>query len=127
MTIVNNTPHEINIIRPEDVKFDSNIRKFVVTSSEVTPLISIPSTGVLNAKINTVETNAIDDIPVFDKSIEGCDPIPDDGNLHVVSALYMAAARAAGLDISRLLLVADPVMSPNGKSFVGCRGLAKAF
>lgn len=124
--IINNTPHTVNIINPDDIHFDTSIRKWVA-EPDVTPIMSIPSSGVLNAKIDTVEATPIGDVPIFDKKINGCDSIPDDGNIHIVSALYMAAARAAGLDISHLMLVADPVMSEDGKTFIGCRGLAKAF
>lgn len=124
--MINNTPHPINIIDTNDVRFDSSIRKYVA-SAGTEPLVTIPSAGVLNAKISTVGAEAIDGIPVFDKVIEGCDPLPDDGEIHIVSALYASAAAKAGFDMSRIMLVADPVMSEDGKTFIGCRGLAKAF
>lgn len=57
------------------------------------------------------------------------DPLPELGpdDYVVVSALYASAVRATGGDTSRLLLVADPVMTPDGKTFLGCRGLAPVF
>ena len=126
MAIINNTPHAINVISPTDCHFDSTIRKWVA-SSDVTPQVVLESAGMLNAKIETKDAPSLDDIPMFDKEIVACDPIPDDGNFHVVSALYASAARKMGYDTSRLLLVADPVMSEDGKTFIGCRGLTGIF
>ena len=124
--IVNNTPHPVNVIDPKDITFDPTIRKYVA-AADTTPILTIPSSGVLNANISTVDSDPIDGIPVFDKCIGGCDPLPDDDNVHIVSALYASAAAKAGFDMSRIMLVADPVMSTDGKTFIGCRGLAKPF
>lgn len=124
--IINNTPHPVNIINAADIHFDPAIRKYVA-NTDVKPIITIPSAGVLNAKISTVDDDPVDGIPVFSKSIDGCDQLPDDGNIHIVSALYASAAAKSGMDMSRIMLVADPVMSTDGKTFIGCRGLAKAF
>lgn len=124
--MINNTPHAINVIDPKDIKFDPSIRKYVA-AADVKPIITIPSAGILNARISTVDAAAIDGIPVFDKKIDGCDPLPDDGEIHIVSALYASAAAKSGIDMNRIMLVADPVMSEDGKTFIGCRGLAKPF
>lgn len=124
--IVNNTPHNINIIDPKDCHFDSTIRKWVA-DPDVIPVMTIPSSGPLNARISTIDTDPIGNIPIFDKRIDGCDPLPDDDAVHVVSALYASAYLKGGGDPSRILLVADPVMSTDGKTFVGCRGLTKPF
>lgn len=124
--IINNTPHPINVINPEDIRFDATIRKYVAPAG-TEPVITIPSSGILNAKINTANTEPIEGIPCFDKEIINCDPLPDDGNIHIVSALYASAAAKAGMDMSRIMLVADPVMSEDGKTFIGCRGLTRPF
>lgn len=124
--IINNTPHPVNIIDSKDIHFDSAIRKWVA-AADIKPVISIPSSGVLNAKISTVDAGHVDGIPCFDKHIDGCDPLPDDGNVHIVSALFASAAAKSGMDMSRIVLVADPVMTPDGKTFLGCRGLTKPF
>lgn len=124
--IINNTPHDVNIIAPVDCRFDSSIRKWVADPG-VIPVVSIPSAGVLNADIITVDTNPIGNIPTFAKAIRGCDPLPNDGCIHIVSALFASAFLKGGGDPSRIMLVADPVMSPDGKSFIGCRGLTKPF
>ena len=124
--IINNTPHPINVINPEDITFNPDIRKYTAPAG-TEPAITIPSAGILNAKINTTSASPIEGIPCFDKEIVSCDPLPDDGNIHIVSALYASAAAKAGMDMSRIMLVADPVMSEDGKTFVGCRGLARPF
>lgn len=124
--LINNTPHAINIISPDDYHFDPNIRKYVADPT-TTPIITIPSSGILNAKINTSDAAPIDGVPCFDKDILSCDPLPDDGNIHIVSALYASAARKSGIDMGRIMLVADPVVTPDGKTFLGCRGLTAPF
>lgn len=126
--IINMTPHPINVISPDDITFDSTIRKWTAPAG-TTPIATIPSSGVLNAKIDTVSGDPIDGVPTFTKKIVGCDPLPTLGpdDFVIVSALFASAFRASGGDCSRLLLVADPVMTPDGKSFVGCRGLAPIF
>jgi hypothetical protein len=124
--IRNFTPHEVNIIRT--CTFSPEIRKYVAPEG-TTPDTTIPSEGMLNAKIDTVPGPEIDGIPTFTKKIVGCDPLPELGpdDFVIVSALYASALRATGGDTCKLLLVADPVMSPDGKTFLGCRGLAPIF
>lgn len=124
--IINNTPHPIHIISADDIHFDATLRKWVAPDG-TKPIITIPSSGVLNAKISTISSDPVDGIPVFDKHIDGCDPLPDDGNVHVVSALFASAAAKCGMDTSRIMLVADPVMTPDGRTFLGCKGLTKPF
>ena len=131
--IFNGTPHSINIIR--EAVFKPEIRKFVVPSlieltsigKDVTVVVSIPSDGVLSAKIDTVDLPDIDGIPVYGKSIVGCDPLPEGYDLYIVSALYVSAMRAQGNDISKLYTVADPVYSEDGRTILGCRGICPAF
>lgn len=125
--IFNGTPHFINIIR-EAAVYKPEIRKFVVPDGkDVTVVASIPSDGVLSAKIDTVDLPDIDGIPVYGKSIVGCDPLPEGYDLYIVSALYASAMRAQGKDISKLYTVADPVYSEDGRTILGCRGICPAF
>ena len=125
--IFNGTPHSINIIR-EAVVFKPEIRKFVVPSGKgVTVVASIPSDGVLSAKIDTVDLPDIDGIPVYGKSIDGCDPLPEGYDLYIVSALYASAVRQIGGDTSKLYTVADPVYTEDGRTILGCRGICPAF
>ena len=97
MRIFNGTPHPISVIDDSCITFKNEIRKYVCTGKPVI-VAQIPSNGVLSAKIDTVETGKIGDIPVFVKKITGCDPIPEGYDIIVVSALYATAAKMAGLD-----------------------------
>lgn len=123
--IYNGTPHAINIVT--GAVFVREIRKFVLPGKDVTVVASIPSNGVLSAKIDTVELPDIDGIPVYGKSIVGCDPLPEGYDLYVVSALYASAVRAQGGDTSKLYTVADPVYTEDGRTVLGCRGICPAF
>ena len=119
--IFNGTPHAINIVSGS--KFNPSIRKW--TGGEV--VLSIPSNGMLNAKIDVVEMPQIGEIPIFGKTISGCDPLPEGYDMYIVSALYSSAILKTGVDVSKVYTVADPVMSEDGQTFVGCRGLAPLF
>lgn len=119
--IFNGTPHAINIVSGST--FNPSIRKW--TGGEV--VLSIPSNGMLNAKIDVVEMPQIGEIPIFGKTISGCDPLPEGYDMYIVSALYSSAILKTGVDVSKVYTVADPVMSEDGQTFVGCRGLAPLF
>jgi len=125
MRIFNGTPHPISVIDDSCITFKNEIRKYVCTGKPVI-VAQIPSNGVLSAKVDTVEAGKIGDIPVFVKKITGCDPIPEGYDIIVVSALYAIAARMAGLDTSKLYTIGDPVYSEDGRTILGCRGIAKA-
>lgn len=126
MKIFNGTPHSISIFHSDDISFNPSIRKWIANDG-ATPFLSIPSSGVLNAKIDTVTGSDIDGIPTFVKKVTGCDPLPSGSDLVIVSALYAVAAAKSGLDMSRIFTVADPVFSPDGRTVVGCRGICPAF
>lgn len=122
--IFNGTPHSINIVS-EGIRFDSTIRKFVTEQ----PVISatIPTDCMISAKIETVESEPINGIPVFAKKITGCDSIPEGYDIVIVSAMYVSAAKAMGFDTSKCYTIADPVYSTDGKTIVGSRGICPAF
>ena len=119
--IFNGTPHAINVVK--NSTFNASIRKYV--GGKV--VLSIPSTGMLNAKINAVDLPAIETIPVFGKSFSGVDMLPEGYDIYIVSALYSSAAQKAGMDMSKIFTVADPVYTEDGNSFIGCRGISPAF
>ena len=96
--IFNGTPHPINVVK--NGVSNPEIRK-----------ISIPSDGMLSAKIETIEVDAMDGIPVFGKKVTACDPLPEGYDVVIVSALFVTAARSVGMETSRLFTVADPVYS----------------
>ena len=126
MRIFNGTPHEITVIADDCIEYNATIRKYIVRDgAELNIVARIPSDGVLSAKMETVQTKAIENIPVFEKKIVGCDPVPNEYDVVVVSALYATAAQAAGYDVSRLYTIGDPVYSRDGRTILGCRGIAK--
>ena len=124
--IFNGTPHPVNIIK--NGVSNPVIRKIVIPA-DVEPeiIMSIPSNGMLSAKIDSVQAEPIDGIPVFGKKVAGCDPIPEGYDIVIVSALFVSAARAVGQATDRLYTVADPVYSPDGRTILGCRGICPAF
>lgn len=118
LKIYNGTPHAINVVT--GATYNPAIRKY--TGGEV--VLSLGSDGVLNAKIPTVELGPVGNIPLFGKQIEGFDPIPSGFDVVIVSALYAAAVEGErGSEC--IYTVADPVMSEDGNTFVGCRGICK--
>ena len=125
-TILNFTPHPINIFPQTDTFFDATIRKNVVNQGAI-PTINIPSSGILSAKITTVADGNINGIPVFVKKVTGCDPLPDGDSIVIASALFATAAQKQGLDMSRICTVADPVFSADGKTVLGCLGICPAI
>ena len=119
--IFNGTPHAINVVNGST--FNPSIRKY----TGGTVVLSIASNGMLNAKITAVDLPAVDGIPVFGKSFSGVDMLPEGYDIYIVSALYSSAAQKAGMDMSKIFTVADPVYTEDGNSFVGCRGICPAF
>lgn len=109
MEIINNTPHAIYLYTGSS--FDSKIRKYRGGSRERT----IESSGVLlSARIQEIDDEPIDGIATKRTSIISADPIPDDGNYHIVSQLYLSAAKQSGWDTSRLLTIGGAVVDYAG-------------
>ena len=119
--VFNGTPHVINVV--QGCTFNPSLRKYV--GGEV--VLSIPSNGMLNTKIDTLEGECINGIPTFYKSFSGVDSLPEGFDVYIVSALYASAAAKSGADMSRIFTIADPVYSADGNSFLGCRGICPAF
>jgi len=127
--IYNGTSHAINIV--EGSTFNPAIRKF--TGGKV--IMSIPSNGMLNAQIDTVDLSSIlvdngdtiELIPLFGKSVTSCDPIPAGYDIYIVSALYSTAFRKSGQYCNRIYTISDPVMSEDGNTVIGCRGICPDF
>jgi hypothetical protein len=126
--VYNGTPHNINIYFEVGV-YDEKLRKHVFHLPDATkkPDISIPTDGMLSAKIKTVFSDYVEGIPVYKKKISGCDPLPEGYDVYVVSALFAYAARKCGMDTSKLYTVADPVYSKDGRTILGCLGICPAF
>jgi hypothetical protein len=123
--LYNGTPHAINVV--VGAVFNSSIRKYVGGVVAV----SIPSNGMLSAKMETesIEPIIVGDvsIPQFTKKVVGIDPLPEGYDVYIVSALYAMAARQCGLDMTKIRTVMDPVYSADGNSFVGCLGVGPAI
>ncbi len=121
MKIFNGTAHNIHIVR--GATFNQQLPTYTLGNGKVTRVIT--SSDMLNAKITTTNTGNIDDIPQFQKRTEGYSPLLEGYDVYIVSLLYVQAY--TGKDKEKLFTVADPVMSNDGKTFIGCRGLTKAF
>ena len=118
--VLNATPHDINIVR--DAEFNKELRKWV--SGEI--VSTIPKSGVvLNATISTKEAARTSWLPIFTKEVTGCDPLPPGYDIYIVSAIYADAYVKQYGSNEKLYTVADPVMSDDGRTFRGCRGLIK--
>lgn len=127
MNIKNYTPHNVAIFKTDDISYNPSIRKWIVNDG-ATPMFNIPSSGMLNANIDTVQSVDISGVPSFVKRVTGCDPLPAGDFIVLVSALYATAAQKSGLiNMSRVFTIADPVFTPDGRTVVGCRGICPAF
>src|SRR5690606_9663607 len=120
------TPHVLNFFNSNDVVFDASIRKNVAKDG-ATPFLTIPSSRMLSAKIDTVPGEPVAGIPTFAKKVTECDPLPGGSDIVVVSVLYAVAAAKSGVDMSRVYTVADPVFSSDGRTVLGCLGICPAF
>jgi hypothetical protein len=125
--IHNYTPHGINIVKENDARFDPSIRKFVADAS-ATALMTIPSQGMLSAKMDREYIGMVDGCPMYRKVYRDVDPIPESvGNddLVVVSALYMAAYQAVNGSVDpRLVTIMDPVYdSSDTRRIIGSIGI----
>lgn len=115
--------HAVNVV--EGAVFDPKVRKY--RGGEV--VLSIPFSGrMLNAKAvqKDAEPLTIEGVQVKTLSPqiwESVDPIPDasEADLCIVSAMYVAACKALGLDTSRLLTMAGTVVDGEG-NVVGVTG-----
>lgn len=128
MMIINNTPHAIKIF--SKAQPDEKIRKFRVQEG-AEPDVIIPSSGVLlNAKAAPQEdAMAIDFegacIPTKTApQWTGVDECPQDGNLHVVSALYVSACKEVGMPTDHLLTIGGQVVNEEGFP-IGCAFLCR--
>lgn len=124
----NFTPHVIKIIDVNSVKFDPKIRKYI-PNTDCDPIIiaEFSSSGMLSAKMETVAGKPIGNIPIFEKKVVGCDPLPDGEDKLIVSAIFAVTVKQLGLSTDRLLIVADPVVTPDGNQILGCIGLGPAL
>lgn len=117
-------PHDVDII--SGAEFAPAIRKYV--GGEIVKTLPVSNGGILSAKIETKLVSNEDGIPVFEKRVTGCDQYPSGYDIVVVSALYASAYRQLHGDVPpSMRVVADTVMSEDGRTPRGCLGLAMPF
>lgn len=126
MKIVNLTPHPVNIYRKENAEYNPSLRKaFIKPDSR--PILTIPSSGIVNAHITYTLDSTINGIPIYKSVVKGIDPLPPEAmeaDIIIVSALYASTAKMVGADTTRLVTVSQPVYdNPENPRPVGCIGL----
>lgn len=108
MTIINLTPHGVNIV-----------------SATGSPVAEIPASGnIARVSVRTETAGSIAGIPTVKQiygKVEGL-PEPSEGIYYIVSALVVAAARAEGRTTANLLTPAEQVRNEAG-AIIGCRSL----
>lgn len=125
MKIYNGTPHSVDLISKESCYYDKHIRKWV--SDKPTYICKIPTDGILSAKITTKFNTMFSGIPIYDKVITDCDPLPEGYDVVIVSALYASAYSMIKKDTLKLYTIADPVYSTDGKTILGALGICPYF
>jgi hypothetical protein len=126
MTIINCTPHAINIFWADDVEWRPEIRKYILRESvDVIPFrIYQPSGIMLSANMVVIDKEPIDGIPTVQTSATSVDD-PPEADYIIVSRLYAAAAIGK---YNNMLVVHDPVyrIDPDGNTtVVGCLGFER--
>ena len=109
MTIINLTPHPINIIDEE-----GNIIKV------------FESAGVARAAQEDVEIGTLEGIPIIETEFGKPVNLPEynQGTYYIVSAITAKAAYLSGRNTQDLLLTAKTVRNSDGQ-IIGCQALAK--
>lgn len=123
--IINATPHEIVIINLNEVEHIPSMRKYVIKENIRRPVVAIipKSDIILSVKFNNIDSDPLyfdnKTIPTKKRTVVSLDPVPDDGNYYIVSALYASSITDPSIR-SRLLTIGDPVYSRDGKTVLGC-------
>jgi hypothetical protein len=122
MSIINRTPHDINLYKEEDTVFVPEIRKLVVKEGAV-PYLTIPAGTPVNAKQAKTDAGNLYGVPCKEFTFESVDSLPDDDHHYIVSALYVAGAKAFGNWTDSLLTVRGTVYAfVDQPKPVGCLG-----
>ena len=128
MTIINCTPHAINIYSADDCDL-SNPRRITVTAGAKTIQVIPPSGNTLNAQLGKKVAGNIGNIPLYSVTYDGVDNPLDYGDLNnyfIVSALFKTAFLHCNPDSHVKLLTVDSVVydSMDNPRPVGCLGFA---
>jgi hypothetical protein len=120
MKLRNFTPHAFTFFAIADCTFDQKSRKFIRPVDAQLMFNVVPEETPLRATLN--ETAAPDhveeygSIPQVTQTVGSCDPLPTlkEGELAIVSFVYMSAAKAQGWDCSRLRTTIPCYIDPAG-------------
>lgn len=120
--IINCTPHSVSIFMGTLYDPDGG------HSIGGTKIADIPPCGTVATAKSSVLVNAplnINGVPVptCKRQFASVSPLPEEGDLYIVSAVYAQACAELGLDTSKLLSPYGTVKS-NGK-IIGCTGLVR--
>lgn len=125
MRIINGTQHEISVYSLDDVYEIQGGRKLVLKEG-AKPTLVIPAGRNLNAQRGNLPAPA--GAPPYIKGavvFTGHDPIPEEGDIVVVSNLFRSAVRELGGDTSRLATVDGTVYADEtAVRPIGCTALA---
>lgn len=72
-----------------------------------------------------IERNVL--LPIFNKKVQYCDPIPEGYDIVIVSSLYANAYQKMYGEDTRLYTISDTVFSEDGRTILGSRGICPAF
>lgn len=118
MQILNFTPHPINFISPDSVRYNSSIKKIVSNDPKIYRVLE--SNGMLSVKYEITKGTSLDGIPIRVKNKLRIDPIPDYCDIAIVSSIYAAAS-----DDPRAYTVIHVVFDPTGKKILGSLGIER--
>jgi len=128
MKIYNGTENDVNIIA--DAKFDPSISAYV--GNVITRTLS--RNGILNARVSGFGRSELFEecfldmseelVPVFDRATFNYDPLPKGYDVYIVSVPYAMAYTAEESQNGKIFTLADPVISADGGSLLGHRGIS---
>lgn len=121
--VYNGTAHDIHIV--SGAELDSTDRKWKGGKVFKTIPKSEQMLNVIFAGATPVPTHIIGVMPIFETKIKAIDPLPEGYDVYIVSAMYGTAYREKYPEEKRLYGAYAPVMSSDGKTFVGCLGLQR--
>ena len=127
MRIWNFTPHSLNFYSESDTTPAPKIRKLIINTG-AKPVLTVPSDGMLNAKIDYVKVDSNLPIVEYAPKVTAVDSIPEniaEDDIVVVSALYISAYRIVhGTVDPRFRTISNPVYeNESNPRPIGCLGV----
>lgn len=124
---LNYTDCTVNFIARNELMWNRELEKLVVTIAGYKPVLVLPSVGNLIATYNEVTLFQYNQIRVIKKQLLSVDPLPEGDEYLIVSQQYAQACHKMGMDMSRLLCTDGIVYTPDGKQSVGILQLADSL